>query len=326
MTNYKSIFTGVSVLGIISFVLLGLLFLSFVTQGFTINPFISVEKAVPVKKAMDYLNNSQFFGGQKVVLTEAKWLGSVYHIKFKIENSKDQPFEGYVTKDGSLLFPSAYEIKPVAKETKTAPQAEVKLFTMAFCPFGNQAEANIIPVINLLKDKVEIEPHYIIYSDYPNGQKEQFKDYCWDESGKYCSMHGKGELHQDVRELCVYKYQKDKYWDFVAAINKECAAENVDECWSKVAQEKGIDAIKVDDCYKNEALNLLAQEKQLNDEYQANGSPMLFINKELYDGGRNPESYKKAICDGFDSKTRPAACETKLPETDVTSGSGGSCG
>jgi len=44
-------------------------------------------------------------------------------------------------------------------------------------------------------------------------------------------MHGIQEVNQDVRELCVWKYQKDKFWSFLKEINKSCSSQNADTCW-----------------------------------------------------------------------------------------------
>ncbi|HDM05737.1 MAG TPA: hypothetical protein ENG34_00480, partial [Candidatus Aenigmarchaeota archaeon] len=116
-------------------------------------------------------------------------------------------------------------------------KANVKFFVMSFCPFGNQAESGLEPVYRLLKDKVEWEPHYVIYSNYGG-----YPNYCLDEEEKYCSMHGIQELNQDIRELCVWKYyDHDTWWDFVIRVNKECNSRNADECWEPIAKEVGID-------------------------------------------------------------------------------------
>lgn len=39
---------------------------------------------------------------------------------------------------------------------------EIKFFIMSFCPYGNQAEAGLEPVYQLLKDKVTWSPRYIV--------------------------------------------------------------------------------------------------------------------------------------------------------------------
>ena len=78
----------------------------------------------------------------------------------------------------------------------------------------------MMPVVELLKDKADIQLHYVIYENYQGGGSK----YCLDKDNKYCSMHGIQELNQDVRELCVQKYQGDKLWNFVKEINAKCTS------------------------------------------------------------------------------------------------------
>jgi len=119
-----------------------------------------------------------------------------------------------------------------------------KFFVMSFCPFGNQAEAGLKPVADLLKDtNIEWEPRYIVnkmvVADLKTRCEEQVytvarckeyvgKNYFPDEASckeklyatneecvadqaliigtdAYTSLHGVTELNQNVREICVWK-------------------------------------------------------------------------------------------------------------------------
>jgi len=170
------------------------------------------------KKAIDYINENFLRGNAKAELVSVSDENGLYRLQLKIG---DREYTSYVTKNGKLLFPEAIDlVPPEPKEIPKTQKPDVKLFVMSFCPFGNQAEEMLMPVVDLLKDKADIELHYIIYSNYASG----YPDYCLDKENKYCSMHGIGELHQDVRELCVWKYQRDKFWDFVKEINENTSA------------------------------------------------------------------------------------------------------
>ncbi len=279
-------------------------------------------------KAVAFINENFLQGETTASLletTEDKDSG-LYKIKIKIG---EQEYDSYVSKNGKLLFPEVVDLNKtseVAGETtqeeasQEVPKKEVseaKLFTMAFCPFGNQAEDLMYPVQKLLGDKAKIEPHYVIYSDYQGGGSE----WCLDEENKYCSMHGVQELNQGVRELCVFKYQKDKFWDFVEDVNKDCTAQDVDTCWEKVAKALGIDVSKIKTCQKDEALDLLANEVVLNEKYNVEGSPDLVINDVKYEGERSAEGYKQGICSGFENP--PKECNETLEGAD--SSTSGSC-
>jgi protein-disulfide isomerase len=190
---------------------------------------------------------------------------------------------------------------------------------MSYCPYGNQAEQVMYPVYQLLKGKAEIEPHYVIYANYQGGGP----NYCFDNESKYCSMHGVQEVHQDVRELCIYKYQKDKYWDFLMKVNDACSAQNVDSCWEAVANSSGIDTGKVKSCYNSEAISLLQNEVDLNKKYGVQGSPTLVINGVEYSGDRTPDAFKQGICSAFNNP--PKECNTTLTSSGGATPTGG-CG
>ena len=205
--------------------------------------------------------------------------------------------------------------KPIPKSDKP----KVELFVMSFCPYGNQAEELMMPVVKLMGTKADIGLDYVIYSNYQGGGP----NYCLDKESKYCSMHGVQEVNQDVRELCVAKYQKGKFWDFVKEINASCTAQNVDSCWEKIATKLGIDTAKIKSCQQNEALTLLENEVSLSQKYGVQGSPQLFINGVEYLGTRTADGYKNAICSAFN--TQPDECKQVLAETTASQTPSGGC-
>jgi len=280
-------------------------------------------------KVIDFINKNLLQGKATATLTGTSEQSGVYKIDFTVQS---QPYSFYVTKDGKLLFTSGGPMPDANAQQNTnqntAAQtnipkkdaAQALLFVMSFCPYGNQAEGAMLPVANLLKGIADIQLHYVIYSNYSTG----YPNYCLDKENKYCSMHGNQEVNQDVRELCVEKYQKDKYWDFVSAINAKCTAQNADTCWEDVAKGLSIDTAKVKTCQKDEALTLLSQEVQLDQAFSITGSPQLVINGVEYTGARTAEGYKTGICSGFN--TAPAACSQALQSsTDNSTTATGGC-
>lgn len=220
--------------------------------------------------------------------------------------------------------------------TETPPQAEtqvpntensktekpfVKLFVMSFCPYGQQAEKGIWPVLNLLGDKINFELHFVIYpSSSYSGQENA---YCM---GDYCSMHGIAELNEDIRQLCIMRlYTQETGRDYIQKINLNCTSKNIDTCWKSVAQSIGLDTTNIENCYNEDKINLAAAEKQSCDTYNAQGSPTLFINDIEYQGGRTSEAYKSAICSAFISP--PLECNQTLSSISNTSSApSGGCG
>jgi hypothetical protein len=211
--------------------------------------------------------------------------------------------------------------QPAATDIPKAAKTNVKFFTMAYCPYGNQAESGLIPVYNLLKDKVDWEPHYVIYANYGGGGP----DYCMN-NGSYCSMHGIQELHEDIRELCIWKYEThDKFFNFLADVNSACTAQNVDTCWEAVAKKYSINTDKIKQCQADEGVALVKAEYELDQEFGVQGSPSVFINDAQYQGGRTPDNYKTSICAGFNSP--PSECSQTLSGGGTASNTAaGGCG
>lgn len=274
------------------------------------------------KKAIDYINNNLVQPGTSASIVSAKDIGSVYEI---ITSYQGRQIPIYITKDGSMIFLSGFNTSEEIpqerpQQTQEIPKQDkpnVKFFVMSFCPYGQQAESGLKPVAELLGDKIEMEPHFVIYSNYGSG----YPQYCLDQENKYCSMHGIQELNEDVRQLCIYKYQSDLFWSYVTEINSKCNLQNVDTCWETVASGVGIDVQKIKKCQQEEALSLLAEEVSLNQQYGVRGSPQVFINGQEYSGSRNPEAYKQAICSGF--TTQPDECSQTLSATGSSNPSGG---
>ncbi len=280
---------------------------------------LSKEKAA--QKALDFINNVALNGQATASLIETAEESGLYKIRLKIG---DQEYDSYVTKDAKLLFAQGTKIteetsnqdSAAATDIPKSDTPKVELFVMSFCPYGNQAEEAMKPVVELLKDKANIELHYVIYDNYGGGGPS----YCLDKENKYCSMHGINELRQDIREYCVQKYYKDKVWNFIKEINSKCSLSNVDTCWEGVAKTLGIDVEKIKTCQKNEGLTIAAQELVLDQKYDITGSPQLIINGKAFEGGRTPEAFKKAICSAFNSQ--PEECSQTL-SSDGSSVSGG---
>lgn len=221
-----------------------------------------------------------------------------------------------ITKDNQPTTPPAQPTRPPFTPQKSQ-KPQVKFFVMSYCPFGNQAEAGLEPVFQLLKDKVDWQPRYVIYKDYcqraPADQKAKCeKDNCLKKGSEiYCSMHGVAEFNQDIREICAFKMgEPDKWWKFIELTNKNCNVGNIETCWKGEAQKAGLDTAKIESCFSSEKFSLARAQTEEMDKYQAFGSPAVFINDVSCEGGRAPEDYKKAICSSFESQ--PEECKEIL--------------
>jgi len=324
---------GVDAFMIATIILAVLLIVSIFTAGFGLmkqkggSSGNVITATAAADKGIKFINTNLLKQGTAVAknVTEEKGL---YKMTMLIDGKE---YESYITKDGGLLFPSAIDVNQVlpvgdgagAQAGAQAPSANIPksdkpkalLFTMTYCPYGNQAEDGMFPALKALGSSVSFEPHYVIYANYQGGGP----NYCLD-NGKYCSMHGIQELNQGVRELCLWKYDTAKFFDFVAAVNTGCTYQNVDSCWEGIAASKGVDTAKIKKCYADEALTLLASELALNQKYGVQGSPQLIINEAEYQGGRAPENYKSALCAAMN--TPAAGCNQTLSVTGAAAAGG----
>lgn len=290
-------------------------------------------------KVQSYINTNMLPSGVEFSATGIEKAGSFYTVTGGItQNGTVVPIKKdvlLISTDGETLVVggSAYNTsvkleQPTANTSTTAPPAAnatktdkpvMKFFVMSFCPYGHQAESGIGPVASLLGDKAVFEPHYVVYSGYQGGSAS----YCM-ENGTLCSMHGIGEVHEDARQLCVYKYEKDKFWDYVNDINAKCTASNVDSCWEGVANDTGVNATAVGQCFDGEGVALLQAEAALDQQYGVSGSPTVFVNDAEYNGGRSPTAYQTALCTAFTSA--PSECNETINATTTTTTSSGGCG
>jgi predicted DsbA family dithiol-disulfide isomerase len=217
------------------------------------------------------------------------------------------------------------EMEKLVGVTKGDNRPQIDFYVMSYCPYGNQAEEGIEPVYQLLGDKADFNPHYVIYSNYQGGGP----NYCLDDESRYCSMHGVQELNQGLRELCVDKYMgSDAYFEFVLEMNKKCNYQNADSCWEPVADDLGLDIEKIKDCEADEWEGILSKELQLNTALGVRGSPTIFVEGEPYSGARTPAGYGGALCAAFDSA--PGECnsisELEGSASAAPVASGGGCG
>jgi len=181
-------------------------------------------------------------------------------------------------------------------EKKAKPEVEV--FVMSHCPYGTQIEKGILPVVELLGDKIDFT---VKFCDY--------------------AMHDKKELDEQTLQYCIQKDFNDKYLDYLG-----CFLEDGDT--DRCLKEAGIDQKKLDSCIKETDEKFKITEnyedkstwmgrfptfdvhKEENERYGIRGSPGFVVNGVVASTGRDPASLLKTVCLGFDEK--PEECGKKL--------------
>ena len=251
-------------------------------------------------------------------------------------NGQSQKATSYLSLDGKMFFVQGMNIDEVeaktqdtTETTETAttteyPKADkptLEVYTMSFCPYGQLANKLAAPVAKLISDVANIEPHWVVYpTDYYKGQEDK---YC---VGDFCSMHGKYEVEENVRQMCVWENNPDKYWDYTLYIAANCNKANLDTCWKDAAESVSVSVSTIETCATNEGLTLLAAEKELNDKNGIRGSEHLRLNDmqlSMSDYRWSSEKLKTLICNSFNDA--PEICDKTIDGAAITGATTGSC-
>jgi len=276
---------------------------------------LTAQKAA--EKAVDYINNNLISADVgKATLGTVQEQSGVYKFKLNVGGNE---FDSYITKDGKILFSQGFDLTAKAENTDTPvsegdvskqQKPDVKLFVMSYCPYGLQAQKMFLPVYNLLKDKADMGVYFVNYI-----------------------MHDKKEIDENLRQYCIEKDQKDKYYDYLSCFVKAGDSANC------LTQAK-VDKTKLSTCvsatdnqfnitkgYNDKSTWLSGQypkfdvQTDLNKQYGVQGSPTIIINgKQVNVSSRSPEKFKEVVCNAFE--TQPAECSQKLSEDQASPGLG----
>jgi protein-disulfide isomerase len=267
--------------------------------------------------------NGYFVQSGEAPLDSVSEESGLYKITLNYNNDK---VPVYLTKNGNfLILPNGLiniaELEATAKENTQAtptnvPKTDkptVELFVMSYCPYGTQIEKGILPVVNLLKDKIDFKVRFVYYA-----------------------MHGKTEIDEELRQYCIQKEQGDKFMSYLSYFLEKGDAEyaltkaNIDKTKLDACIKKADADFKVTEKYNDKStwLNgkypLFDVEKELNTKYKVGGSPTLIINGVNVASGRDSASLLQAICSAF--STSPTECNSKLSSEAPSTGFGYSVG
>jgi hypothetical protein len=315
----ETIFFGKGMIALlIVIVALIAIFLIVSTLGSSPGPGTVVPAQKCAENTVAYANNNLVQPGSLVTLVSVNDTKGIYEIKV---NYLSKVLSLYVTKDCTLLFPSVLNMNAAqatptpAPEPKKTARPAVDLFVMAFCPYGTQAETVMRPVNDLLGKKADIRIRYITTITGTSIDSVN-------------SLHGPSEAREDAYQICIFKSQPEKYWEYIRLFNEQCYPRwqdpaILDTCRKNVTATLIIDRTVTETCAAGaDAISLLKADQTDSDTLGASASPTLVINGVKYSGARTPEAYKQAICNSFENA--PAECSTTLPSASAT-GTTGNC-
>ncbi len=192
-------------------------------------------------------------------------------------------------------------------EKKDKPTVDV--FVMSHCPYGTQIEKGLLPVWDLMGDKIDLN---IRFCDY--------------------AMHGEKEVKEQLRQFCIQEQGKPLYRTYLECFLKDgvegdkCVKEaKVDEkalaaCVEKTDKEFGVIKALTDKEGWKGRFPPFAVNAEMAKKYGVQGSPTLVINGVVAKTGRNPKALLEAVCQGF--KEQPAECKKDVTADNPTPGFG----
>jgi len=278
--------------------------------------------AAAAEKAVEYINDNKdtIANGMDTSLLSVSEEGSVYKIHIKVGEGE---YDSYVTKDGKLLFPSAYVMEEETNEAASSGEEatpvevtksdfpDVKLFIMSYCPYGLQAEKMFLPVYDLLKNKADMGVYFVDYI-----------------------MHEKREIDENLNQYCIQGEQEEKFSSYLGCFvlsgdSGQCLSQaDVDKaklasCASRTDQEYGIYSLYDDkSTWLSGTYPQFKVNSDLNEQYGVQGSPTIVINGEIINvNPRSPENFKNIICQAFNSA--PEECFQILSNEAASTGIGG---
>ncbi|MFH1054989.1 MAG: DsbA family protein [Candidatus Altiarchaeota archaeon] len=177
-------------------------------------------------------------------------------------------------------------------ETAKGAKAKLEFYVMSQCPYGVQVLDGIAPVLKKMGGYVDFRVNFIA-----NDKGD----------GTFSSLHGQGEVDEDIRELCTMKYYPTnyKYMDYISCRNKAITSPD----WEPCARDNGMDSAKIKACAEGaEGKQLLKDSIAASTKAGARGSPTMFLNGQGYNGGRKDTDFTTALCNALSEK--PAACSS----------------
>ncbi len=304
----------------ISAIVLGvLLVLSVFTNGLPFTGFFAKESKV--QPAIDFINNNLIQNGE-VTLKDVSEESGLYKLTLEYQGEE---IEVHATEDGKyLILPgmgiinikdygnqdsTSSETETQSTEVPKTDKPEIELFVMSYCPYGTQIEKGLIPVLELLKDKVDFNLDFVFYA-----------------------MHGEKEVKEQMNQVCIREEQNDKLLPYLKCFldegnSQQCLeSANIDtnklkSCTDKLDKEFDIlDNLNDQSKWLSGRYPLFNVDKDLNDEYGVQGSPTLVINGVQVSSGRSSSELLSVVCDAFTNA--PEECSQELSTESPSTGFG----
>jgi len=312
---------------VLAIVLIAVLVFNF--GGYSVTGTV-VSPEVAGENALAFISSNPNLEGE-VTLSSVEKTDNFYEVMLTYQG-RDVPV--YVTLNGEYLLTGApvslSDLETLDQQEEQPPQElpksdlpKVEAFIMSHCPYGTQIEKGLIPVVELLGDKIDFELKFVNYA-----------------------MHGEVEVLEQTNQYCIQKEQNDKFLPYLKCFLAEgdgetCLTETkidknkLETCVAAADTEFKITEMLEDkESWSGGRFPQFLIHQAENQEYGVQGSPTLVINGQVASSARDSASLLTAICSAFNEA--PEECLKELDSTspdpgfgfEATAGSAssGSCG
>ena len=133
--------------------------------------------------------------------------------------------------DHSRTDPS---LKQILEQRGRGPiKPQVELFVMSYCPYGVDAEKELLPFFSRYIDEIDFKLRFIV-NKKPQSEGEI------DDDPEFTSLHGETELIENLRQMVIAELYPDQFFDYLL-----CRADHLKEAWTLCAQKVGLDVTKI---------------------------------------------------------------------------------
>ncbi len=213
---------------------------------------------------------------------------------------------------GAPIYKTEYAAEKAAAEAEAAKPADVPkttkpkvdVFVMSHCPYGTQVEKGLLPVVNLLKDKADIQIKFVNYA-----------------------MHGTTEITEEINQYCIQQEYSDKYYSYLGCFLEDgntsrCIAKEgfdttlLEACYTQTDTDFNISGMYADKATWKGDFPTFAIYDAENQLYGVQGSPSTVINGVLVKNmPRDSQGILDNICAAFTDSDKPSECNTELSTT-----------
>ena len=177
----------------------------------------------------------------------------------------------------------------ISRRLRGPMKPEVELFVMSYCPFGVEAEKELLPWLDKkFGDRVNFTLQFI-------ASLETSEDSDDSETLKFRSLHGQLEVVENIRQVVIAEHYPEKLTDYVL-----CRADHLKESWQICAQKVGLDIGKINRIVESdEGKQLFAENIKRSKALNISSSPTVVVDGVVVDRELVHKSTRKGVCTAF---------------------------